>query len=54
MASLFVLALSWPDTVKEKFFTCWTAGTELVPAFLRRRPEILGIPAMLTLKTARY
>ena len=49
MASLFVLALSWPLTVKEKFLTCWTAGTELVP-FLRRSPEILGIPAIVALE----
>merc|ERR550519_996254 len=41
-------ALSWPLTVKEKFFTCWAAGTELLPAFFRS-PVILGIPAMAQL-----
>ena len=48
MASVLVLALSWPLTVKEKFFTCWAAGTELLPAFFRS-PVILGIPAMAQL-----
>ena len=48
MASVLVLALSWPLTVKEKFFTCW----ELLPAFFSK-PVILGIPAM-ALKTKQY
>ena len=49
---MLVLALSCPLTVKEKFFTCWAAGMELVPAFFRS-PVILGIPAM-ALKTKQY
>ena len=52
MASVLVLALSCPLTVKEKFLTCWTAGPELLPAFFRS-PVILGIPAM-ALKTRQY